>query len=92
MPDSQSSESGFESPFATVSTVSKFGHFRSLHDASVDSAGYRQSGFLLRAGTRVNYPAMTLHVPGYRPDGRSFFVVVAGGACPTLFTLIVYNV
>ena len=31
------------------------------------------AGFLLRAGTRVNYPAMTLHVPGYRRDGRSFF-------------------
>ena len=28
MPDSQSSEPGFESPFATVS---KIGHFRSLH-------------------------------------------------------------
>ena len=28
-------EPGFESHFATVS---KFGHFRSLHDASVDSA------------------------------------------------------
>ena len=27
------------------------------------------AGFLLRAGTRVNYPAMTLHVPGYRRDG-----------------------
>ena len=25
---------------------------------------------------------MTLHVPGYRPDGRSFFIVVAGGALP----------
>ena len=34
-----------------------------------------RSGFLLRAGTRVIYPAMTLHVPGYRPDGRSFFSV-----------------
>ena len=34
MPDSQSSEPGFESPFATVS---KFGHFRFLHDASVHS-------------------------------------------------------
>ena len=33
------------------------------------------SGFLLRAGTRVNYPAMTLHVPGYRPDGRSFLLL-----------------
>ena len=30
MPDSQSSEPGFESPFATVS---KIGHFRSLHCA-----------------------------------------------------------
>ena len=30
-------------------------------------------GFLLRAGTRVIYPAMAIHVPGYRPDGRSFF-------------------
>ena len=29
MPDSQSREPGFESPFATGS---KFGHFRSLHD------------------------------------------------------------
>ena len=35
MPDSQSSEPGFESPFATVSNI---GHFRSLHDASVHSA------------------------------------------------------
>ena len=35
MPDSQSREPGFESPFATGS---KLGHFRSLHDASVDSA------------------------------------------------------
>ena len=35
------------------------------------------SGFLLRAGTRVIYPAMTLHVPGYRPDGRSFFSVTS---------------
>ena len=35
-----------------------------------------QSGFLLRAGTRVNYPAMTLHVPGYRRDGRSFFFII----------------
>ena len=34
-------------------------------------------GFLLRAGTRVIYPAMTLHVPGYRPDGRSFFSVTS---------------
>ena len=34
-----------------------------------------EAGFLLRAGTRVIYPAMTLHVPGYRPDGRSFFSV-----------------
>ena len=31
----------------------------------------------LRAGTRVIYPAMTLHVPGYRPDGRSFFSVTS---------------
>ena len=43
MPDSQSSEPGFESPFATVS---KIGHFRSLHRHScineylaVDSGG-----------------------------------------------------
>ena len=35
MPDSQSREPGFESHFATVS---KFGHFRSLHDGSVDSS------------------------------------------------------
>ena len=35
------------------------------------------AGFLLRAGTRVIYPAMTLHVPGYRPDGRSFFSVTS---------------
>ena len=34
MPDSQSNEPGFESPFATVS---RFGHFRSLHGVSVDS-------------------------------------------------------
>ena len=33
------------------------------------------AGFLLRAGTRVIYPAMMLHVPGYHPDGRSFFSV-----------------
>ena len=38
---------------------------------------YRHAGFLLRAGTRVIYPAMTLHVPGYRPDGRSFFSVTS---------------
>ena len=36
---------------------------------------FSDAGFLLRAGTRVIYPAMTLHVPGYRPDGRSFFSV-----------------
>ena len=36
-----------------------------------------EAGFLLRAGTRVIYPAMTLHVPGYRPDGRSFFSVTS---------------
>ena len=35
MPDSQLNEPGFESPFATVS---KIGHFRSLHDAPVHSA------------------------------------------------------
>ena len=35
MSDSQSSEPGFESPFATVS---KFGHVRSLHTTPVDSA------------------------------------------------------
>ena len=39
MPDSQSSEPGFESPFATVSTI---GHFRSLHDAPVDSASINE--------------------------------------------------
>ena len=40
MPDSQSSESGFESPFATVS---KIGHFRSLscinESLAIDSGG-----------------------------------------------------
>ena len=35
MSDSQSSEPGFESLFATIS---KFGHVRSLHAAPVDSA------------------------------------------------------
>ena len=39
------------------------------------SSSHVYAGFLLRAGTRVIYPAMTLHVPGYRPDGRSFFSV-----------------
>ena len=35
MPDSQSREPGFESPLLPFR---KFGHFLSLHDASVDSA------------------------------------------------------
>ena len=35
MPDSQSIEPAFESPFATILNL---GHFRSLHDAPVHSA------------------------------------------------------
>ena len=37
-PDSQLREPGFESPFATVS---KFGHFHSLHNASVHSSVFK---------------------------------------------------
>ena len=45
--------------------------------AGVAALNVSCSGFLLRAGTRVIYPAMTLHVPGYRPDGRWFFSVTS---------------
>ena len=37
--------------------------------------GVELAGFLLRARTREIYPAMTLRVPGYRRDGRSFYSV-----------------
>ena len=53
MPDSQSSEPGFESPFATVS---KIGHFRSLHYGlscineylAIDSGGHVRDLVLAR--------------------------------------------
>ena len=32
-------------------------------------------GFLSRAGTRVIYPAMAVHVPGYRSRGRPLFII-----------------
>ena len=50
MPDAQPSEPGFESPFPTVS---KFGHFRSLHDAPVDPA-VSMSTWLLDSGGNVS--------------------------------------
>ena len=35
---------------------------------------YVAAGYLLRAGTRVIYPAMAVHVPGYR-RGRPIFII-----------------
>ena len=56
------------------------------------AAGMQAESHRFLGGTRVNYPAMMLHVPGYRRDGRSFFFIVDVGACPIIFTLIVYSV
>ena len=54
MPDSQSSEPGFESPFATVS---KIGHFCSLRDAPVYSAVYMStSGY----GNAIEYSSRVI--------------------------------
>ena len=68
MPDSQSSKPGFESPFATVS---KIGHFCSLHCRpcwlrcineylAIDSGGNVSDLVLVRNGTNC-YPARMLH-------------------------------
>ena len=50
---------------------------------SMQLPAVKHSGFLLRAGTRVFYPVMTLHVPGYRPDGRSFLVLLVSDSIHT---------
>ena len=44
MPDSQSRDPGFESPFTTVS---KLGHFRSLHDDPVHLPDFFQNHLVI---------------------------------------------
>ncbi len=61
----------------------------SFNSTSIFLSHITRAGFLLRAGTRINYPAAKLRVPAAIVWMEDRFYCYL---CPTRFTLIVYNV